>query len=121
MTATTLYKELVFYSKGLLRLFQLVHISCIYSLKRLYIFPNFQKNSDELRDKWFQHATVQELREATVAHACAFSPHFLFTRDLGTKVINVIKPCSGLESSEKVTAPSSFMFLCVRLYAGKML
>ncbi|CAH1784050.1 unnamed protein product [Owenia fusiformis] len=47
------------------------------------------KNSDRLRSKWFQHATVQEFREALLAHAAFKQPNFLFSKQGGNKVITV--------------------------------
>ena len=50
----------------------------------------FQKNSDRLRARWFQHATIMEFREALVAHAAFRTPKFLFQQHDGTKVMQEI-------------------------------
>ena len=45
-----------------------------------------QKNSDRLRARWFQHATIQEFREALISHAGFRYPKMLFQKHEGSKV-----------------------------------
>lgn len=60
------------------------------------------KNSERLRAKWFQHATVQEFREALLAHTTFRQPKFLFQKHDGTKTIRLTSRKAGSQAKLRI-------------------